>query len=377
MKLQELSKLGQSIWVDYIDRSLTRSGGLKKLVDEGVTGMTSNPTIFQKAISQGKDYEDDIIKLARQGKTAREIYEYLTISNIQEAADILLPVYEKSQGRDGYVSLEPPAQFAYDLPGTIKEIERLSRKVNRKNVMIKMPATPEGVEALPQLIAKGININVTLIFSDRVYFEIAHGYLQGLKELKARGGDLSRVASVASVFVSRIDTAVDKLLEAKAAAEKDTKGKAEIESLKGKTAVAAMKAIYVLFLETFSSNSFRQLEAMGARKQTLLFGSTSAKNPAYRDVKYIEELIGKDTINTVPMETLRAFQDHGAVGAIHELPLLKDLGRSRSILAQVETLGIDLQEVYANLLKEGVTAFANSMDSLMDFLEGHVKKLKS
>ncbi len=373
MKLHELNKLGQSIWLDYIDRGLIRSGGLKKLVEEeGVMGLTSNPTIFQKAISQGKDYEEDIIKLAKQGKTARDIYEYLTVSDIQETADILYPLYEKTHGIDGFISLEPPAQFAYDLPGTIKEVERLFHKVNRKNVMIKMPATPQGVQALPHLIGKGININVTLIFSDQVYFEVAHGYLQGLRELKENGGDLSRVASVASVFVSRIDSAVDKLLDLKAAGEKDPKSKLEIESLRGKTAVANMKAINVLYVETFTSNSFRLLEAQGAGKQRLLFGSTGTKNPAYSDVKYVDELIGKDTINTVPFETLRAFQDHGKAG----LTLFQGLEKARSILIQVETLGIDLQKVYSDLLKDGVTAFASSMDSLMAFLEGHINKLK-
>lgn len=373
MKLYEISKLGQSIWLDYIDRGLIRSGGLRKLVDEdGVLGLTSNPTIFQKAISQGKDYEEDIVKLAQQGKTARDIYEHLTVSDIQETADILNPVYEKTNGIDGFISLEPPAAFAYDLPGTIKEVERLFQKVNRKNVMIKMPATPQGVEALPQLIGMGININVTLIFSDLVYFEIVHGYLEGLGELKRRGGDLSKVASVASVFVSRIDTVVDKLLDTKAAAEKAPKVKSEIESLRGKTAVAAMKAIYLLYLDVFTSNSFKLLEAQGAKKQRLLFGSTSTKNPAYSDVKYVEELIGKDTINTVPIETLKAFQDHGKAS----LTLFQELERARSILIQDEALGIDLQEVYSNLLEDGVAAFANSMDSLMAYLEGYVSKLK-
>lgn len=371
MNLHEVTRLGQSIWLDYIDRGFIRSGQLRNLVNEGVRGLTSNPTIFQKAISQGKYYEEEIARLARQGKSAREIYEELTVADIQEAADVLLPVYEESKGTDGFISLEPPAQLAYDLSGTIRAVEHLFQKVNRKNVMIKMPATAQGVQALPELIGKGININVTLIFSDRVYFEIAHGYLQGLRNLKEKGGDLSKVSSVASVFVSRIDTVVDTLLEQKAAREQDPKRKAEIQSLRGKTAVAHMKAIYVLYVEAFSSNSFRMLEAEGAKKQILLFGSTSTKNPAYSDVKYVEELIGKDTINTVPLETLRAFQEHGKASLT--LPL--ELEKARSILTQVEALGIDLQEVHSNLLKDGVKAFASSMDSLMTFLEGHLAGL--
>lgn len=368
MNLHELSKLGQSVWVDYIDRNLIRSGGLKKLVEEGVLGLTSNPSIFQKAISQGKDYEQDIARMAGQGKSARDIYDNLTLMDIQEAADVLHPIYEQSQGLDGYISLEPPAVLAYDLPGTLREVENLFHKVNRVNVMIKMPATPQGIEALPQLIGKGININVTLIFSDLVYFEVAHGYLEGLRRLKQKGGDLSKVASVASVFVSRIDTTVDKLLGNKAAAEKDSKHKMEIESLRGKTAVANMKIIYLAYLETFTSNSYKLLESQGARKQRLLFGSTSTKNPAYSDVKYVEELTGKDTINTLPMETLRAFQDHGKAA----LTLFQDMEKARSLLTQIEALGIDLQGVYATLLKDGVVAFNDAMNSLMKYLEGRI-----
>ncbi|MEK7280777.1 MAG: transaldolase [Chloroflexota bacterium] len=368
MELKALLKLGQSPWMDSIERGQTRSGGLSQFIAEGIRGVTSNPSIFEKAI-QKNSYEADIQRLARRGKSPFEIYDELSVTDVQEAADLFAPIWQESQGLDGYISLEPPAQYAYNVGKTTAEVKRLFALVNRENVMIKLPATEEGLKALPGLIASGININITLIFSPLIYAQVARGYIQGLKEMERQGGKLNRVASVASVFVSRIDTVVDKRLEALMAQETNQVKRDFLAQLRGKAAVANSKLIYRKYLEIFASSEFQALAKKGARIQRLLWGSTSTKNPVYSDVKYVEELIGKDTINTIPLETISAFQDHGRP----KETISQGWQEAQKVIADVEALGISMEEIHSQLLQEGVAAFARSLDSLLATLGNKVK----
>ncbi|MEE9203311.1 MAG: transaldolase [Dehalococcoidia bacterium] len=366
MKMTQLLNLGQSPWLDMIERGHTRSGELRRMIEEkGLRGMTSNPTIFDKAISGGKEYEADIQRLAAEGKSTFEIYEALAITDIQEATAAFRPVYEQSGGLDGYVSLEPPSQYAYDLEKTLSEASRYFRLVGAPNVMIKVPGTAEGVVALRRLIAQGININVTLLFSPYNYAVVAQAYIDGLQDLAQRGGDLSQVSSVASVFVSRIDTAVDKRLEGLIAAGADPARKRELEGLRGQAAVANSHITYQLYTQRFAAADFKALEAKGARPQRLLWGSTSTKNPAYHDLKYVDDLICPGTVNTLPPETWQAFLDHGTPA--HTLG--RDSAAARAVLERLEAVGISMEEVHATLQKDGVTAFAASLDSLVGTLE--------
>lgn len=366
MQMAELLKLGQSPYLDMIERGHTRSGKLRHMIEaEGLRGMTSNPTIFDKSISQGKEYEPDIQRLTAEGRNNFEIYEALAITDIREAAAAFRSVYEQSGGLDGYVSLEPPAQFAYDLVKTLTEVPRLFRLVGAPNLMIKVPGTPEGVVALRRLIAQGININVTLLFSPHNYAMVAQAYIDGLHDLARQGGDLGRVASVASVFVSRIDTAVDRRLESLIAAETSPVQKQELARLWGQAAIANSQVIHQLCQRRFAAADFKALEAKGARPQRVLWGSTSTKNPTYSDVKYIDGLIGPGTVNTVPLDTWQAFLDHGTVRPT----LGQDPAGARAVLERLEELGICMEEVHASLQKDGVAAFAASLDSLLATLE--------
>ncbi|MEK7848472.1 MAG: transaldolase [Chloroflexota bacterium] len=366
MKMAQLLKLGQSPYLDMIERGHTRSGQLRRMIEEeGLRGMTSNPTIFDKSISQGKEYEPDIQGLAAAGRSHFEIYEALAVTDIREAAAAFRPVYEESGGVDGYVSLEPPAQFAYDLEKTLAEVPRLFRLVGAANLMIKVPGTPEGVVALRRLIAVGININVTLLFSPHNYAMVAQAYIDGLRDLAARGGDLGRVASVASVFVSRIDTVVDRRLEGLIAAETSPARKQELEGLRGQAAIANSQVIYHLYRQRFAAADFKALEAEGARPQRVLWGSTSTKNPAYSDVKYADGLIGQGTVNTLPPETWRAFGDHGTP----RITLGGETAGATEVLERLEALGIGMEVVHATLQRDGVAAFAASLDSLLATLE--------
>ena len=359
--LQQLEQLGQSIWYDNISRSLCTGGGLKRMVDQGLLGVTSNPTIFEKAISGSSEYDRQIRDLVRTVPTitVEETIRVLMISDIQMAADILRPVYERTSGRDGYVSVEVTPSKAHDTQATIEEARLLWKRVARKNLMIKIPATREGLPAVQQAIAEGINVNVTLIFSVERYREVAEAYWGGLEKRAGRGESLAQVASVASVFVSRIDTLVDDLLRARASnASSDVA--ARCRELAGKAAVANTRLVYQAFKEIFFTPSFDSLRQKGAAYQRPLWGSTSAKNPSYPDLLYVETLIGPHTVNTVPPSTYEAILDHGkAVATVEEDP-----DGSRKVLADIGELGVDIARVTQQLEDEGVAAFAKSFDTL-------------
>ena len=349
-KLHELAELGQAVWLDYISRSLLTSGELQELVDQGLRVVTSNPSIFEKAIAGSGDYYEDLNRLVRDGRSVAEIYEALAMADIRSAADILRPVYEKSGGADGFVSFEVNPALAHDTEATIAEARRLFASLERPNVMIKVPATPAGLPATETLIGEGVNVNVTLIFSLDQYEAVAAAYIAGLEQLAASDGDVGKVASVASFFISRIDSAVDKAL-------------ANIGSfdLQGKIAIDNAKSAYVRFRDIFSGERWQKLAAQGARVQRPLWASTSTKNPAYPDTLYVDELIGQDTVNTLPPATLEAFLDHGQVAPTVETDLDGVKARS-SKLAQ---LGIDLDAITNKVLDEGVAAFAKSFEGLI------------
>jgi len=363
--IQELNAFGQSVWFDNISRSMLRSGRLKKMIDQGLRGMTSNPTIFDKAISKNNDYDEQIQELFKEGKSTFQIYDDLTIRDIQEALGIFRPIYDQTNMLDGYVSLEINPKLAHQIEETIQEGKRLHRKVNRPNLMLKVPSTQDGFAAVEELTAAGINVNITLIFSVEQYINAAQSYLRGIRRFLDKGGDLSKIHSVASVFVSRIDTLVDKMLDEKIEKEGDEASKNKLNSLKGKAAVANSKLIYKKYLEIFSSAEFKELEAKGANTQRVLWGSTSTKNPAYSDIKYVEELIGKNTVNTMPDATYEAFLDHGKI----KETLNENIEGAQSIIRKLKGVGIDIDNVCARLLKEGVAAFENSFDSLLDSIE--------
>jgi transaldolase len=368
-KLEQLAEYGQSIWLDYISRSLIDSGRLKEKINQGLRGMTSNPTIFDKAVSSGSDYDASIQQLKKKGKSTFDIYDAITVKDIQDAADTFKDIYEQTHGLDGYVSLEINPKLAYQTQETIQEGKRLHATVNRPNVMFKVPSTEEGFQAITALLAEGINVNVTLIFSVQQYVQTVKAYLDGIAVLQQKNRDTSKVRSVASVFVSRIDTATDKLLDAKMG--KDTASNKRLEALKGKTAVANCAIIYKKYLDLFSSREFKQLQKKGAHVQRVLWGSTSTKNPEYSDIKYVSELIAKDTVNTIPEKTIEAFVDHGAV----KEALTGDVQGAQKIIDELFACGIDINTVCTNLLEAGVIAFEKSFDSLIQSIENKAKNL--
>jgi transaldolase len=359
-RLQQLSTLGQAIWLDYIDRALLTSGKLQALVDEGLSGMTSNPTIFQRAISQGKDYADDIERMAGEGCKADEIYESLAISDIGAAADILRPVFDSTEGRDGYVSLEVRPELAHNPDGTIEEAMRLYKRLNRPNIMIKVPATEACCPAITELIGQGINVNVTLIFSRQAYVGVIEAFLAGLRRLRGTGAPLKSVASVASFFVSRVDTAVDQLLQARIDA-----GQTELEPLLGRAAVANAKVAYETFEHYFKGPAFAEFSADGARVQRPLWASTSTKNPAYSPTLYVDTLIGPHTVNTVPPNTLELIREQGIVAQTID----QNLKGEHELLKQLEAAGIDLDQVTDQLLEAGLASFSKSFDDLIAEIE--------
>jgi transaldolase/glucose-6-phosphate isomerase len=363
-KLDQLADLGQAIWLDYIRRSFVTRGQLKDLVDQGLRGVTSNPSIFEKAIAGSDDYDDDLRLLGDQGKPPEETYEALALKDIQMAADVLRPVYDETDGADGYVSLEVSPDLAYDTEGTIAEARRLWAALDRPNVMIKVPATTEGVPAIHTLIGEGINVNVTLMFSLDQYDAVAEAYLSGLENLDSGGGDLSRVASVASFFVSRVDVKADRTLD-----EIDAP---EAAALKGKIGIANAKMAYQRFKDTFRGERWERLGERGARMQRVLWASTGTKDPTYPDTLYPDNLIGPHTVNTLPPATLNAFLDHGTVAATLEA----DVAEARADLERLADLGIDLDEVTDELLDEGVEKFARPFASLMESIEEKVERLK-
>jgi len=372
-RIYQIRNFGQSVWYDNIERSILTSGKLEKMVEEdGICGVTSNPTIFEKAITQSKDYDAEIEELARKRKTAEEVYNNLTIKDVSLAADILYRIYKETEGKDGYVSIEVPPKYAYDIEETIGEAQKLFERIGRDNVMIKVPATEEGAMAIERLIAKGININATLVFSLSHYENVALAYIKGLEEFSGEGGDLRRVASVASLFVSRIDTLVDSLISSLVESEKDPEKKRDLEGLLGKAAIANSKKVYQKFEEIFSQEKFKDLAKRGARVQRPLWASTSTKNPAYSDVKYVEELIGPDTVNTIPQVTLDAFRDHGKP----RLSLEENLAIVEDVLSRMERAGVDLEQACETLQREGVDAFEKSFENLLSNLQGKMKKGK-
>ncbi len=361
--LIELQQYGQSIWYDNIERRLLINGELARMIaEDGVLGLTSNPTIFEKAISGSRDYDAAIAALAAEGRSVEHIYEALVIDDIRQAADLLRPVYEQTDGLDGYASLEVSPHLAFDTQGTIAEGRRLFAAVNRPNLMIKVPGTPEGIPAIEELIGSGINVNVTLLFAISAYEAAARAYIRGLERLAAAEGDVRRVASVASFFVSRIDTSADKRIAARLAATTDPAEQAALRALQGKMAIANSKLAYQRFLEIFNEPRFAALRAKGARVQRLLWASTSTKNPAYPDTMYVDELVGPDTVNTVPQVTLDALRDHGVVRGV---TVTEGVAEAQATLAQLEALGISLDEVTREVLEQGVAAFAQSYDQLL------------
>jgi transaldolase len=359
--LTKLLDYGQSVWYDNIHRGMLHSGELQRLADDGVRGVTSNPTIFKNAISQEQEYRADIAALTRQGKSPLEIYEALALADVGAAADVLRPVYDQSDGVDGYVSIEVSPLLAHDTQGTVAEARRLFKSLTRPNIMIKVPATPEGIPAIRTLIGEGIKVNVTLLFAVAMYRQAAEAYLGGLEAAAAAGKGLKRIASVASFFVSRVDTLTDKLLQARIDASQDEVEKTRLRKLQGRLAIANARIAYRDYKVVFGSRRFQALAAKGARPQRLLWASTSTKNPAYRDVMYVEELIGGPTVNTMPLVTLQAFKDHGRL----RNSLEEDLAGTEATVNEIEAAGLSVQAITDQLLEEGVSAFARSFDQLL------------
>jgi len=365
--LKDLQKFGQSVWLDYIRRNLITSGELKRLIDEdGLRGITSNPSIFEKAISGSSDYSDLLNSLkSKKDLDAKSRYETLAIRDIQDAADMLRPVYDSTRRRDGYVSLEVSPYLARDTKGTLQEARTLWKAVGRENVMIKVPGTVQGIPAFQQLIGEGININVTLLFSQKVYEQVAEAYIAGVEQLAKNGGDLSKIASVASFFISRIDSSIDTLVADRLKAEKDSGRQAALKSILGKVAVANGKQTYQKYLQIFGTDRWKKLAAKGAQTQRVLWASTSTKNPAYSDTLYIDDLIGSDTVNTIPPATLDAFRDHGRPHA----SLTENVEEANKTMETVAKVGISIDEVTDKLTEDGVKLFAEAFDKLLQAVE--------
>ena len=363
--IEKLAEFGQSAWLDNISRNMIETGKLKQMIGLGLRGMTSNPTIFDKSISLSNDYDERIKELHKIGKSVFEIYDELTIKDVGDATDIFKSVYDKSSGLDGYVSLEINPKLASKTKQTIEEGRRLFKKVNRPNIMFKVPSTDAGFEAIEELLAEGINVNVTLIFSVEQYIKTAEAYIKGMHRLSIKQEDLSRTSSVASVFVSRVDTVADKMLDEHLKNENNKTIKNKLQLLKGKAAVANSKLIYQKYLEIFSGEEFRQLKAKGANSQRVLWGSTSTKNPAYSDIKYVSELIGRNTVNTMPENTFQAFLDHGLV----QEALTSDIEDAKAIIDRLKGFKIDINSICVQLLRDGVIAFEKSFESLLNSIK--------
>jgi transaldolase len=353
--LQQLSALGQSVWVDFLSRQLIHGGDLQGLIDnDAVVGATSNPTIFQKAMSEGDAYDEQIHELLGEGRDTEQIFWALAEQDIRDACEVFRPVWEASGGRDGYVSLEVDPRLAYDTLGTYREAMRLHDAIDRRNLLVKIPATKPGLAAIEDVVAKGRSVNITLIFSLRRYAEVAESYTRGIERLIAEGGDPRSVHSVASFFVSRIDSEADRRLD-------DIGGHDE---LKGRLAVANAKLAYQHYLDTFRGERWDFLAAKGARPQRVLWASTSTKNPDYPDVKYVEELLGPDTVNTMPEETIHAYQDHGRPAAT----LQQGIEQAHELFAALGQVGVDYNDVTDTLEREGVEKFAAAFDELLGSL---------
>jgi transaldolase len=356
--LHELNAAGQSIWLDYIDRTMLRDGSLKKRIQQdALTGMTSNPTIFEKALAEGTAY-DDQIGSATGSFTAMELFELVETTDVRDACDIFRPVHDRTKGKDGFVSIEVSPASANDARATIAEAQRLWKTVDRPNVMIKIPGTAEGAKAVEQAIAEGINVNITLLFSLEAYARVIEAYIRGLEARVKAGKPVADIHSVASFFISRVDTEVDKRLGSN-------------DAIKGKAAIANAKLAYALFKTEFSSPRWKVLAEKGANVQRPLWASTSTKNPAYRDVIYVEELIGPDTVNTMPPATIEAFRDHGKTARTID----KDLGQAQKDLNAIEAAGVSMQEVTDKLLVDGLASFQKSFETLISGLEKKTRSL--
>jgi transaldolase / glucose-6-phosphate isomerase len=370
--LKELLNYGQSMWLDYIRRDLLTTGKLKAMIaDDGLRGMTSNPSIFEKAIADSSLYDDMLKSLAaRPDLTVTSRYEQIAIRDIQDAADILKPVYESSKFHDGYVSLEVSPWLALDTEKTLEEARRLWKTVNRPNVMIKVPGTAEGIPAIQKLIGEGININVTLLFAQEVYEKVAEAYIAGVEELAKRGGDLKKMAGVASFFISRIDTLVDSLIDEKLKKTTSSQEEALLKSLKGKVAIANGKLTYQRYQKIFSGPRWEALASKGAQTQRVLWASTSTKNPEYRDVMYVEELIGPATVDTMPPATVDAFRDHGRL----RQSLTENVPAAKKVMEDLEKAGISIKEVTTKLTADGVKLFADAFNKLLSVVEKSVQQ---
>lgn len=353
--LLEVLQQGQSIWLDLLDRQIMDSGKLSGMIEkDGLRGLTSNPAIFEKAISNSSDYDSDIAKLAKEDGDNEALFFELAVKDIKRAADFFKPIYKKTGGEDGFVSLEVSPNLARDTEGTIKQAKELWKKVDRDNVMIKIPGTKEGLPAIRQCISEGININVTLLFGLPRYKEVTDAYLGGLEDRLKAGGSIDGVASVASFFLSRIDVMVDPMLEEKG-----------LKDLKGEVAIASAKKAYEIYQDVFSSERFKKLKEKGAKTQRVLWASTSSKDPAFSDVKYVEALIGPETINTLPMDTIDAFRDHGKVANT----LTENVGHSEKVLQKIKDNGIDIDKITQDLVDEGIEKFNAPFDKLLKGIE--------
>jgi transaldolase len=370
--LKELLSYGQSMWLDYIRRDLLTTGKLKAMIaDDGLRGMTSNPTIFEKAIGDSSLYDDKLKELAAQPRlTPTDRYEQIAIRDIQDAADILKPVYESSKFHDGFVSLEVSPLLAMETQKTLEEARRLWKAVGLDNVMIKVPGTAEGIPAIRQLIGEGININVTLLFAQEVYVQVAEAYVAGLEELAKRGGNLKKMAGVASFFISRIDTLVDGMIDERLKQTSDAQQQSLLKSLKGKVAIANGKLTYQRYQKIFSGPRWQALAAKGAQPQRVLWASTSTKNPEYRDVMYVEELIGPDTVDTMPPATVDAFRDHGKL----RNSLTENVAAAQGTMDDLGKAGISMKEVTDKLTADGVKLFADAFHKLLSVVEKSVEQ---
>ena len=371
--LMELKVLGQSVWLDDIDRGQLRSGLFGHLIDEdGLSGATGNPTIFEHSITHSSTYDEQMQQLLREDKSAQEIYEALAITDVRTVADLLRPTYDRTDGQDGFVSIEVSPYLAQDTEQTVAEVRRFWQTIDRPNLLVKIPSTPAGLPAIRQALAEGININITLMFSLDNYRQVAEAYLSALEERLAAGKDISRIASVASFFVSRVDVLVDQLLEDKIKATSTSAEQQKLKALQGKAAIANARLAYQAFKQLFGTPRFEALRQHGARVQRPLWASTGTKNPAYRDVLYVEELIGPNTVNTMPLKTLESFRDHGRV----RLSVEEDIPQSQAVLSALEAAGIEYQQMTNQLQKEGVQKFIDSFDKLFQCIEDKRKALQ-
>jgi len=371
--LIKLKECGQSYWLDNLTRKKIQSGELKRRVEEeGLRGITSNPAIFQKAIAKSQDYDTQISELVKSTSDLSEVYESVVVQDIQDACDILKPVYDETHGIDGFVSLEVSPHLARDTTGTIDEVKRFYHLVNRPNCLIKIPGTAEGIPAIEQMLYEGININITLLFSVKVYKEVARAYQRALRKRMNENLTVDDIASVASFFLSRIDVLVDQLLHHRIS-DVDEEKNVQVRSLLGKVGIANAKMAYQAYQSIFSGSEWEELAANGAHVQRPLWASTSTKNPDYSDVMYVEPLIGKNTVNTMPDETIEAFDDHGKARCD---TILENVEEAKQTLAQLSSIGIDLDFVTEQLVNEGIQKFIDPFDSLMETIKDKMRSMK-